>query len=77
MVGKYIAPEMITPEEAVSLFRHASASEMYRVKALYDTYRQHGGMNDGTPWGTMSLLTFIYDTGRVQGIREERARRKS
>ena len=27
-------------------------------------------------WDAMKLLSFIYGTGRIQGMREERARRK-
>lgn len=26
-------------------------------------------------WDIMSLLSFVYDTARIQGIREERAKR--
>ncbi len=71
-----LPPLRIEPEEAIALFDHAKAEEMYRAKALYDTYRQHKGKDHiDREWDILSLLSFAYDTGRVQGIREERARR--
>lgn len=76
MIGKHTPPELIAPEEAITLFDFALLSEVYRVKALYDTYRQHRGTDSDPLWDTMSLLSFVYDTARIQGIREERARRK-
>lgn len=74
MVGKYTPPELITPEEAIEIFKYATISKMYTAKALYDIYRQRKGINSDPIWDTMSLLSFVYDTGRIQGIREERAK---
>lgn len=76
MIGKYTPPELITPEEAIGLFKYATISEMYTAKVLYDIYRQHKGISSDPLWDAMSLLSFAYDTGRIQGIREERAKRK-
>jgi hypothetical protein len=49
---------------------------MYIAKDLYDFYRAQKGRDSDSLWDTMSLLSFIYDTGRIQGMREERAKRK-
>lgn len=76
MVGKTTPPELITAKEAIALFEFATISEMYIVKELADTYRAAKGKDQDSLWDTMSLLSFIYDTGRIQGIREERAKRK-
>lgn len=75
MNGKQAPAERITPEEAIALFQYAKIEEMYRAKSLYDTYRQHKKTDTDSLWDIMSLLSFVYDTGRVQGIREERAKR--
>lgn len=74
MIGKYSPQELITPEEAIVLFKHARVTEMYRAKDLYDAYIGSRKQSGNALWELMSLLSFIYDTGRVQGIREERAK---
>lgn len=78
-----LPPLRIEPEEAIALFTHAKVEEMYRVKDLYTAYREARGTDTEKPeertqtayWILMSLLSFVYDTARIQGIREERARR--
>lgn len=75
MLGKKLPPIRITPEEAIALFEYATVEEMYRAKALYDTYREAKGTDTDSLWDIMSLLSFVYDTARIQGIREERAKR--
>lgn len=75
MNGKSLPPLRIEPQEAIALFTHAKAEEMYRVKDLYTAYREAKGTDTDSLWDIMSLLSFVYDTARIQGIREERARR--
>lgn len=60
----------------MELFKYAGIREMYIAKDLYDFYRAQKGRDSDSLWDTMSLLSFIYDTGRIQGMREERAKRK-
>lgn len=76
MTGYITPPLMITPDEAIVLFKHARVTEMYRAKDLYDAYIGSRKQSGNAFWEFMSLLSFIYDTGRVQGIREERAKKK-
>ena len=76
MVGKTTPPELITAEEAIALFEFATVSEMYTVKELAEVYRAYKGIASERLWDTLGLLSFIYDTGRIQGIREEQAKRK-
>lgn len=77
MVGVNVPPQMIEPGEALNLFRYARLPEYIRAKELYTAFTeartgtQHGGNSE-----LISLLSFVYDTGRVQGIREERAKRR-
>lgn len=81
MNGVKLPPVMIEPQEAIALFTHAKIEEMQRAKELYETYREakevrYKPLWDALDlWDIVSLLSFAYDTGRVQGIREERAKR--
>ena len=80
MIGKTLPQMRIGPEEAISLFKYASTEEMYRVMDLFEIYKREKGMRDAVlwdlldTWDVMSLLAFVYDTGRVQGMREARAK---
>lgn len=76
MTGKAPIQQLIAPAEAMELFKYASVWEMHIAKDLYDVYRAKRERNSDSLWDMMSLLSFIYDTGRVQGMREERAKRK-
>lgn len=76
MNGKHLPPLRIEPQEAIALFAYAKTEEMYRVKDLYTAYREANGTDADILWDMLSLLSFIYDTARIQGIREERASRK-
>lgn len=75
MNGKHLPPLRIEPQEAIALFDHAKVEEMHRVKDLYTAYREARGTDTDSLWDIISLLSFVYDTARIQGIREERARR--
>lgn len=82
MNGVKLPSIMIEPQEAIALFSHAKTEEMQRAKELYETYIEAKAVcykplwDMLDLWDLMSLLAFVYDTGRVQGIREERAKRK-
>lgn len=68
-------PELITPDEAIKLFDYAGIQEIYIARNLYVCYREHKGRDDDRLMDMLSLLAFIYDSGRVQGIREERLKK--
>lgn len=76
MIGKAPLQQFIEPAEAMSLFHYAGCQEMRIAKDLHDIYREQRGRDSNSLLDMMSLLSFVYDTGRVQGIREERAKRK-
>lgn len=69
--------ERITPEEAVALFQYATAEDIQIAKAFYDEYRKQNGTDKDTLWDIVCLVAFAFDTGRVQGLREARARKRS
>ena len=81
MTGKNATQERITPQEAIALFHYAGSEELQRAKALYDAYRAENEVcypalwDNLDLWDLVSLLAFAYDTGKVQGIREERAKK--
>ena len=76
MIGKAPFRQLIEPAEAMKLFRYAGCQEMCIAKDLHDIYREQRGEKGDSLWDMMSLLSFVYDTGRIQGMREERAKRK-
>lgn len=75
MRGNYSFTKMISPEEAIKLFRYAKTTEIYIVNELFNFYREQKVYRN-SQIDLLYLLSFIYDTGRVNGIREERAKRK-
>ena len=81
MRGSQEIKQRITPAEAMQLFEFARTEEMYIAGELYQEYRTANEMRESPvwdildTWDTLALLAFVYDTGRVQGIREERAKR--
>lgn len=82
MNGKYSPPQKINPEEAIELFQYAKTEEMFRCMELYQSYKTARAnrfdalIDIADKWELMSLLSFIYDTARIQGIREAREHRK-
>ena len=76
MRGKTRIQQLITPTEAMRLYSHACVQELFIAKDLYDFYRAQRGRDSDNLMDVLCLLSFLYDTGRVQGIREERTKRK-
>ena len=82
MTGTTLPPVKITPEEAMTIFEFSGCGEIHRVMELFYKFKKSDCLRDAAMWelldlwDIMSLLSFVYDTGRVQGIREERAKRK-
>ena len=76
MIGnaKRAFPELITPAEAVALsVKYGTAEAGARAIDIANEYqRQTEGERD-----RRDIAAAIYDAGRMQGIREERARRKA
>lgn len=77
MIGKEPFEQLITAAEAMDLFRFAGMQEIYIAKELRDLYREQEGRDSDREWDMLRLLSFAYDTGRVQGIREARKRSKA
>ena len=81
MVQKNATPELITPEEAAELTHKAgTVDDSIRGEAIYNTYIETTPPEKIAKY--RSFVTFcaigaIYAAGRIQGIREERQRRRT
>lgn len=67
-------PLMVDPRQMVDVSRNnSSLATMYMAidiaNAWGSQYENHDGFN------TLCLYTFLFEIGRMQGIREERAKR--
>ena len=78
MIGnpKVTHPDLISAAEAVALSSFTTCESAYRAAAIADEFRKRSRERD-----PRSLMIWIYaaifDAGRIQGIREERSRRKA
>ena len=78
MTGKTLPAQLITPEEALTLFEHSTIEEIYRAKDLCAAYKEANPYKDSDfQWKFLNLLSFIYSAGRIQVIREERAKKSA
>lgn len=77
MTGKKsIEHQLITIAEALMLSEHIKISETRIALELFEAYTKEHGSTLPYSWELACALTFIYDTGRIQGMREIRAKRK-
>ncbi len=77
MNGKHLPSALIEPQEALALSNYMKIEEIHRVKLLYVAYRATKAVDKDILWDFFKVLSFMYDTGRIQGIREERAKKRS
>ena len=70
-------PQLVTPEEAVELaLKFGTAKAAYIAKDIADEYkRRTAGEKDGI-FRQLFMYAAIFEAGRLQGVREERYRRK-
>lgn len=74
MVGKRQFPELITPEDAITLCHFNTLDDLSRAHDLGEAWKTL--YSDDPKFDTVCKLAMIYTAGRIQGIREERAKRK-
>lgn len=72
MTGKQIIPELVTPYEAMRLFKYTRIGGLTGLRQLYKVYSENKEPTGDHIWDLMQLLSFFYYTGRIQGMREER-----
>ena len=79
MIEKKHTKELITPEEIVSITgRAGTIDSINRARDIEQAFLELNKGSDcsGNKWTYYCLLSAIYDGGRIQGIREERARKR-
>ncbi|SFI98486.1 hypothetical protein SAMN02910435_01124 [Ruminococcaceae bacterium D5] len=69
--------ETITPEEAVKLARHKTIGDMATAISIAKASGLQPSMFRGDVCVSMAAITNVWLAGRVQGIREERAKRRA
>lgn len=68
-------PEMmVTPMEARKLFEQCTLRDLQQACALEEIFESEE--SNSPEWEHITLLSFLYYIGRIQGIREERYRRR-
>lgn len=71
-------PELITPEEAVKIIKpNGTLEAMIRALAVAEQYNSAAARFFCCDWELARILALVYDTGRIQGIREQRQRKKA
>lgn len=65
----------LTPKEAAELLNFTTTDIFEHVKSLYDYYSKNCANSGDSLWEYISILALMYNSGRVDGIREERARK--
>lgn len=70
--------EMITPLEAAELSsKYGTMDDINRADDIYKAYLKCKGNENISRWHFLRAIAAIYTAGRIQGIREERARRNT
>lgn len=70
-------PQLITPEEAVAIsMRAGTTDEIYIAVAIAEEYERLNFAPNDKWYHIACLYATLYEAGRLQGIREERYRRK-
>lgn len=67
---------LVTPEEAILLADHRGISDMFICDEILNIYNATIAKESNALWCKMWLLATIWNAGRVQGIREERKKRR-
>ncbi len=69
--------DTITLEEAIRLYDFVDITDVDRAAKLYKHFINEEKIKYGANWALLSTLGVIYSIGRIQGIRDERYRRKN
>lgn len=66
----------ITLEEASKLYDSVDITDIHRANELYNHFYKEEKNQYGRSWAMTSAIATVYAIGRIQGIRDERNRRK-
>lgn len=70
-------PLLITIDEMLSLSGFATVSELKLCWKMYEKYFQAKNLNPRSQFDASGFFAFMFMSGRIQGIREERLKNKS
>lgn len=73
MYDRYAFESLVTPAEAVKLTGHRTLKDTRIAVAVAEEYRRTGDIKGSIA----GLLGAVWNAGRIQGIREERAKKSS
>ncbi|MBR1383340.1 MAG: hypothetical protein IJ555_05950 [Ruminococcus sp.] len=78
MIQKQYIPELVTAEEAAGICRRAGThSSIQRAIAVIKQFDPQAAHFILQRWALTIAVAAVYDTGRIQGIREERRKAAS
>ena len=66
----------VTIEEARKLYDNVDLTDIHRAGELYEAFYNEEKNEYGRNWALHSTIALIYAIGRVQGMRDERNRRR-
>ena len=66
----------VTLEEARKLYGSVDITDIHRAGELYEHFYNEEKNEYGRNWALHSTIALIYAVGRVQGMRDERNRRR-
>lgn len=70
-------PLLITIDEMLSLGGFATMRELKLCWEMYEKYFQAENLNPRSQFDASCFFAFVFMSGRIQGIREERLKNKS
>ena len=80
MLGNCARPfpeKMVNPKSFVALYAHeATCESIYRAEEIQNEWQRQGWLTGDRRYDYMSMIGAIYEAGRLQGIREERRKKK-
>lgn len=77
MIMENTPPELITIEEAIRIiYPNQTLGDMLRAKKIFEAFNLVMPTDTNYKWRLTRLLAAVYSVGRIQGIREERIKRK-
>ena len=67
----------IDVEEAMEIGKYSTISEYFQAKAIYDATLENGLLHTDYASALISAIWNVWAAGKAQGIREERAKRRT
>ena len=77
MIQRTTPPELITPQEAAALSdKFGTNDDIYRADDIYKEFMKLKSSESDNLWKFLCAIGTIYTAGRIQGIREERRKKR-